>query len=410
MNLLEFLLEYGAFLAIPIVSALVGWCTNILAIRMTFFPVEFKGIGPFGWQGIIPMKAEKMASKAVDLITSKLMDVESQFSRIDPKRVADEMAPYLDRTARRIVNEVMEEQAPRMWKAVPQTIKAGIYKRAAADLPKATEELMEDVKENIVELFDVKNMVVEALCKDRKLLNKIFLDVGQKEFKFIEQSGLYFGFSFGLVQMAVWYFFPQWFLLPLAGLMVGWATNWLALRLIFYPQEPKNYGGVQLQGLFIKRQSEVSEEYAHIIASNILTSENIFYRIMRGPASDRLMDIVKIHVEGTIDQAAGATRPWIKVFVGTHKYERMKEIAATRFMDEMPQSIKHTFDYAEEALDIEHTLCDRLQSLPPGEFVGVLRPAFQEDEWKLILTGAILGMLAGGAQLALFFRDIYLPF
>jgi uncharacterized membrane protein YheB (UPF0754 family) len=336
--------------------------------------------------------------------------VESQFARIEPARVAEEMAPYLDRTARRIVNEVMEEQAPKAWKLVPQTIKAQIYKRAAADLPKATEELMEEVKENIVELFDVKNMVVEALCRDKNLLNRIFLDVGQQEFSFIKLSGLYFGFSFGLVQMVVWYFFPSWYLLPIAGLLVGWATNWLALKLMFEPQEKKQYGGVTFQGLFIKRQAEVSEHYARIIAGNILTSEKIFHRILRGPASGRLVDLVSKHVEETIDTAAGLTKPWIQIIVGSHKYARMKQIAATRFMDEMPQSIKHTFDYAEEALDIENTLCTRMQELPPSEFVGVLRPAFQEDEWKLILTGAVLGMVAGIAQLLIFFRDISLPF
>ena len=40
-----------------------------------------------------------------------------------------------------------------------------------------------------------------------------------------------------------------------------------------------------------------------------------------------------------------------------------------------------------------------MSSLPPDEFVGFLRPVFQEDEWKLILVGAILGMVAGFLQL-----------
>jgi hypothetical protein len=39
--------------------------------------------------------------------------------------------------------------------------------------------------------------------------------------------------------------------------------------------------------------------------------------------------------------------------------------------------------------------------LPPDEFVDFLRPVFQEDEWKLVLTGALLGMIAGCLQLLL---------
>ena len=40
-----------------------------------------------------------------------------------------------------------------------------------------------------------------------------------------------------------------------------------------------------------------------------------------------------------------------------------------------------------------------MQALLPGEFVDFLRPVFQEDELKLILIGAFLGMAAGFGQL-----------
>ncbi len=57
-------------ITIPFVSGFIGWITNYVAIKMTFYPISFWGIPPYlGWQGIIPRKAHKMAGKAVDLIT-----------------------------------------------------------------------------------------------------------------------------------------------------------------------------------------------------------------------------------------------------------------------------------------------------------------------------------------------------
>jgi hypothetical protein len=44
-----------------------------------------------------------------------------------------------------------------------------------------------------------------------------------------------------------------------------------------------------------------------------------------------------------------------------------------------------------------------MQKMPPDEFQDLLRPCFQEDEFKLILTGAVLGFLAGWGQLVLVF-------
>ena len=92
------------YLILPLISAFIGWGTNVLALKMTFYPIEFigfqfkgfkavgwKGLPPIGWQGIIPSKATTMASKATDMITSKLIDVEDQFARINPAIVAKEM-------------------------------------------------------------------------------------------------------------------------------------------------------------------------------------------------------------------------------------------------------------------------------------------------------------------------------
>ena len=52
-----------AVMAIPLVSALVGWGTNVVAVEMMFHPTEFVGIKPFlGWQGIVPASAKYLAN------------------------------------------------------------------------------------------------------------------------------------------------------------------------------------------------------------------------------------------------------------------------------------------------------------------------------------------------------------
>ena len=50
------------YISIPLAAAFVGWVTKIVAVKMIFYPVEFKGIPPYlGWQGQIPSHAAKMA-------------------------------------------------------------------------------------------------------------------------------------------------------------------------------------------------------------------------------------------------------------------------------------------------------------------------------------------------------------
>ncbi|MEZ4826965.1 MAG: hypothetical protein R3C61_11900 [Bacteroidia bacterium] len=401
---------FWQYASIPFVSAIVGWGTNVIALKMTFYPLNFIGVWKIGWQGIIPSKAGTMAGKAVDLLTKKLITIEDRFEQIEPDRVAEEMEPALERLSEQIIRETLEEQAPVLWESAPPLLKQRIFQKAAEDLPHVVEGLMQDVKNNISELFDLRAMVVEELENDRDLLNQIFLNVGREEFRFIERSGFYFGFLFGLLQMAIYFFltssgYAAGWTLPAAGLIVGWATNYLALKMIFQPLHPRKVGFWTVQGLFIKRQMEVAEEYARIVTERILTSKNIFERLVTGPASDRLTGIIHLHVKKAVDDIAGISKPLIQLTQGTRKYIQIKNVVSQRFVEELPHSIKHIFGYAEEALDIENTLRTKMQALGPVEFVSFLRPIFQEDEWKLILVGAILGLLAGMGQLLVIFGE-----
>jgi uncharacterized membrane protein YheB (UPF0754 family) len=392
------------YVAIPIVSGIVGWGTNWLAIHMTFYPVEFVGIKPFlGWQGIVPSKAAKMAEKSVDLMTSKLIDVQEIFGKLEPKRVANDLQPVLNKMARQMINEVMEQEAKLMWLATPALVKETIYRQAVSQMPEVAEEMMLDVRDNIEEFLDLKGLVVEHLTADKSLTNEIFLKCGEEEFKFIRSSGLYFGFLFGIIQAIVWYFNDSWWLLPLGGLIVGWATNWLALKMIFNPKKEMNILGIKIHGLFIKRQREVASEYSKIVSSKILTVERMFDRIFRGKASDKMVGILHGHIKRAIDEQIGLSRAIYQIFAGTKKYDELKDMAANRFVESLPHSIHRTFDYAEDALDLETTMREKMSELSPDEFEAVLRPAFQEDEWILILVGAILGGLAGLGQLFFLF-------
>jgi uncharacterized membrane protein YheB (UPF0754 family) len=83
---------YLTYLTIPTISALVGLVTNWIAVKMTFYPVEYRGIRPFGWQGIIPANAKKMAKIAVDMSIRKLITLDELVDRIDPDEMVRPLA------------------------------------------------------------------------------------------------------------------------------------------------------------------------------------------------------------------------------------------------------------------------------------------------------------------------------
>ena len=207
---------------IPVISAIIGYVTNYLAVKMMFYPIEFIGLKPFfGWQGLIPAKREKMAEIEVELVLDKLLSVEEIVGRLDPDKINQTIERRLKQVLKRIVNDVMQESAPTLWASLPIQGKNLVYARIEYDIPNVVRKMVEDFQHNVSEIINIRELVVGHLVDDPELINEIFLKSGEKEFPFIERSGLYFGFLFGIPTMFLWYFYPLWWILPAGGVTFG---------------------------------------------------------------------------------------------------------------------------------------------------------------------------------------------
>jgi hypothetical protein len=79
----------------------------------------------------------------------------------------------------------------------------------------------------------------------------------------------------------------------------------------------------------------------------------------------------------------------------------MKHAAADKAMSYLSSTALHAKDYATGAMDVADTIERRMRRLSRVEYEGLLRPAFRQDEWKLIAVGAIIGALVGELQAVL---------
>ena len=395
--------EWLGLAIIPFSAALIGWLTNKLAIWMTFYPLERTGFTIAYWQGIIPSRAAKMAGISVDLMVGKLIDLNAIFNKIKPEIIIEKLYPTLEPISVEMMDKILLEKMPLPWFFLPTDLKEYFFKNAKKEIPHTIEATIKDIQDNIETIFDVKSMIIQQLEQDKALLNEIFLSCGEREFKFLEHSGLYFGFLFGLIQMILWYYiqdFPfSWIVLPIGGLLVGYLTNWLALKLIFKPTEPVKIGFIKIQGLFLKRQKAVSATYAEIVSKKILTTKNIFTSIFNGNNQALLHQIIENNVRKAVDNTAGSLRSIVQILTGRSAYTDLKNELVNIYLDFLPYAISQSFDYMDEAIDMKNTLNEKMSNLTSSEFEGFLHPVFEADELKLILVGAILGLFAGFLQM-----------
>ncbi len=393
-------IEVLKFATIPVIAGFIGYGTNRLAVRMTFWPLEFVGIMEpwLGWQGIIPSRSKKMAAIAVDSTLSKLGTLTEIVQEMDPDAITDHLIAHARTQVPQMVEEFALRENPALWKSLPAPVKAAVIGRVQAKLPHAAQGLMADTTLHIDQLLDLRMMVIDLLGERPDLTNRMFLEAGEPEFRFVVNSGAWFGFTLGVAQMIVQIVVDQWWVLPVFGVVVGYLTNWLALKLIFEPVNPVKVGPVTFHGLFLRRQEEIAGVYCRLVTREVLTLRNFVDHMLNGPSGDRTRAMIDRHVQPIMDEAFGVVKPLARRVVGPKDWEAMKaDMSAQAIELSLDPLDDPVFSEARSQM-VEDAMKERMLAMSPAEFSNMLRPAFQEDEMTLILVGAFLGGLAGLAQ------------
>ncbi|MCX6399046.1 MAG: hypothetical protein NTX33_03825 [Propionibacteriales bacterium] len=418
--------DWFAFISIPFFTGIIGYLINWSGLWMLFKPINFYGFriaglkevtglmprkvqeipgwmeGRLGWQGIVPARAAKMGSIAVDKVIAKLGTPAEFYAQLEPDQIAEHIVNVFRPDLPELVNEVMMREHPRLWSDLPRPVRTAVIDRVQAQLPAVVKTITDEIGVHIDQLLDPKIMVIDHFRANPQLVVKVFKDVGQKELNTMVNVGFIFGFLLGIPVAIVDQTWHIWWLLPLLGIVVGWVTNLLGMYLIFDPPDAKRIFGIKVQGLFLRRQDECAEVYARIIADDVITLERIGDFLMDGPRGDRTRQMIATAMRPAIDKAAGPLRGAVNVAMGGKRYDRIKDSFAMEAVGRTITPFRDAEFSRKQSEKIKVLIARRTKELPPKDFVEMMRSAIKEDEWMLYLHGAVMGAAGGFLHLALF--------
>src|SRR4051812_10228139 len=142
--------HWASFVTIPIFTGVIGWLINWTGVWMLFNPIVFRGVrvagmrdlagllprklqevpgilqGGVGWQGIIPARAAKMGSIAVDKAIAKLGTPRDFYEQLEPERIARHIVDTFGPEVPQLVDQVMRAEHPRLWRDLPPPVRDGI--------------------------------------------------------------------------------------------------------------------------------------------------------------------------------------------------------------------------------------------------------------------------------------------
>lgn len=397
IHTLGFVLVDVALLSVPLMAAVVGWFTNWLAIQMSFNPIQFVGVGVIGWQGVIPRKAEKMAHICIDRTLQQFGDLNAVYQQLEPQRIVEQVISQVNPRMDEYIDEVMYEIQPVLWDNLPLFMRNRIYRWGREQLPSRVESLVEDFGDDLNDLVDLKALLSRELKTHPDLMNRIFREAGSVELRSVINRGAIIGGLLGAILAPIWVRYPEPWLLPAGGFVVGFLTNWIAINLIFRPLKPKRFLFWRIQGLFLRRQPEISDVWARLVAEELITVEKVADAMINGNRGDRTRAIIQKHLRPLLDNSM-VMKLGAQVTVGMTGYTELKKAMNQKAVLATHDVFGDPAFNRERAPVVAGVLSGQMKSLGPAEFQDILRPAFREEEIQLMLVGGVLGSLAGVLQ------------
>lgn len=191
------------------------------------------------------------------------------------------------------------------------------------------------------------------------------------------------------------------FSLPIAGALIGWITNFIAVKLLFHPRKPRRFLFIPIQGVFPKRQAQFAEKLGEIVSTELLSAQEIQTALSSAAHAPETKVIISAQVEQAIISKLPSIVPMFAAFINPHIIDKVKE-SISEGIDQLVDSvIAQLQEKVSESLDVQRTVTEKVSSFSTDKIEEILYTIMRKEFQFVELTGAVLGFLIGLFQLAI---------
>ncbi|MGN6618035.1 MAG: DUF445 domain-containing protein [Ilyomonas sp.] len=187
-------------------------------------------------------------------------------------------------------------------------------------------------------------------------------------------------------------------LIPIISAFIGWFTNWIAIKMLFHPREPKQILGLTVQGIFPKRQKQFAEKLGKLVGDELLSFRDIEQKISNPENIQKIMPFVEKHIDEFLRVKLGQQMPMIAMFVGEKTIGEMKRIFIEELQNLFPVIMQNYMGELQKDLDLEKIVYSRVSSFSSEKLEDILNQIMSKEFKFVELLGGVLGFIIGIVQ------------
>ncbi len=189
---------------IPIISAFIGWLTNLIAIKMLFHPREPKKFLGITFQGILPKRRQQFATKLGKLVSSELFPFEEIEQKLTRPDNIQKLLPLLETHIDTFLRERLTAKIPMLGMLIGDKTIGQVKEMLLEELEELFPAMIKPYINTLQHELNLEKIVV---CKLSALslnkLEEILQQTMAAEFRFVKIVGAVVGFIIGVIQVVI---------------------------------------------------------------------------------------------------------------------------------------------------------------------------------------------------------------
>lgn len=196
---------------------------------------------------------------------------------------------------------------------------------------------------------------------------------------------------------------PEWFeikmiLIPIISALIGWMTNWVAVKMLFHPKKPVNLVLFTLQGVFHRRQRDIAFKLAEVIESRLFSSDDIKKILESQDFHDSIFPVIETCLDDFIKNRLTSIHPML-VMLPESMIQLFKEKLMEEFENFLPKIFERAGNNIESHLRIKETIKEKIESFDVNQLEEILFSIMKSEFKTIEYIGGVIGFFIGITQL-----------
>lgn len=186
--------------------------------------------------------------------------------------------------------------------------------------------------------------------------------------------------------------------IPIISAFIGWFTNWIAIKMLFHPKEPKYILGIKFHGIFPKRQKQFAEKLGKLVAEELLSFEDIEKKLSNPKNIELMMPFVEGHIDQFLRVRLAQEMPMISMFIGDKTINQLKAVFLKELETLFPELMANYMGKLQSELDLEKIVVDKVSGFSSDKLEAILQGIMSKEFRFVEIIGAVLGFVIGLLQ------------